>query len=58
MGDVSLKVLEKSWNFLFKKGYDPCTKPIVCLTFSLLSPCYFHRSPLIFKKTIHVSAAV
>ena len=24
-GNVSLKVLEKSWNFLFKKGYEPCT---------------------------------
>ena len=22
MGNVSLKVLEKSWNFLFKKGYE------------------------------------
>ena len=25
MGNVSLKVLEKSLNFLFKKGYKPCT---------------------------------
>ena len=25
MGNVSLKVLEKSLNFLFKKGYEPCT---------------------------------
>ena len=24
MGNVSLKVLEKSLNFLFKKGYQPC----------------------------------
>ena len=24
MGNVSLKVLEKSLNFLFKKGYKPC----------------------------------
>ena len=24
MGNVSLKVLEKSWNFLFKNGYEPC----------------------------------
>ena len=25
MGNVSSKVLEKSLNFLFKKGYEPCT---------------------------------
>ena len=25
MGNVSLKVLENSLNFLFKKGYEPCT---------------------------------
>ena len=24
MGNVSLKVLEKSLNFLFKNGYEPC----------------------------------
>ena len=24
MGNVSLKVREKSLNFLFKKGYEPC----------------------------------
>ena len=24
MGNVSLKVLEKSVKFLFKKGYEPC----------------------------------
>ena len=24
MGNVSLKVLEKSSNFLFKNGYEPC----------------------------------
>ena len=26
MGNVSLKVLEKSLNFLFKNGYEPCIK--------------------------------
>ena len=25
MGNVSLKVLEKSLNFLFKNGYEPCS---------------------------------
>ena len=25
MGNVSLQVLEKSLNFLFKNGYEPCT---------------------------------
>ena len=25
MGNVSLKVLEKSLNFLFQKGYEPCS---------------------------------
>ena len=34
MGNVSMKVLDKSLNFLFKKGYEPCR--------SLLS--LFHRS--------------
>ena len=24
MGNVFLKVLETSWNILFKKGYEPC----------------------------------
>ena len=28
MGNVSLKVLEKSLNFLFKNGYEPCTQKI------------------------------
>ena len=27
MGNVSLKVLEKSLNFLFKNGYEPCGGP-------------------------------
>ena len=26
MGKVSLKVLEKSMNFLFQKGYKPCNQ--------------------------------
>ena len=26
MGNVSLKVLEISLNFLFKKGYEPCAQ--------------------------------
>ena len=41
MGNESLKVLENSLNFLFLKGYEPCTckvvvllnKPFVCLVF-------------------------
>ena len=35
MGNVCLKVLEKSLNFLFKKGYVPCELPEVCLKFPL-----------------------
>ena len=48
MGNVSLKVLEKSLNVLFTKGYEPCIKPIVCVTFSLLSPWWFHKVPIDF----------
>ena len=31
MGNVSLKVLEKFVNFLFKKGYEPCIYKSVLL---------------------------
>ena len=31
MGNVSLKVLEKYLNFLFKKGYEPCKKTLFSL---------------------------
>ena len=30
MGNVSLKVLEKSLNFLFKNGYEPCVNCLAC----------------------------
>ena len=29
MGNVSLKVLEMSLNFLFKNGYEPCRKVLI-----------------------------
>ena len=41
MGDVSLKVLEKSLNFLSRNGYELCVlliKPIAFFRFPLPSP--------------------
>ena len=35
MGNVSLKVLKKSLNFLFKKGYEPCNALILLLLNSI-----------------------
>ena len=35
MGNVSLKVLEKSLNFLFKNGYKPCNNQSITLCISL-----------------------
>ena len=39
MGNVSLEVLEKSWNFLFKKGYEPWITPtrLICRVASTLN---------------------
>ena len=34
MGNMSLKVLEKSLDFLFKKGYEPCLN-VICTYFFL-----------------------
>ena len=45
MGNVSLKVLEKSLNFWCEKGYEPCTNrgdaTHVQLAFSCLPVCSF-----------------
>ena len=34
MGNVSLKVLEKSLSFLFKNGYEPCSVNVFQFCFS------------------------
>ena len=63
MGSVSLKVLKKSLNFLFKKGYEPCNALILLLLNSIHfffivinhekhedNVCYCHQGVLVTRR--------
>ena len=63
MGSVSVKVLKKSLNFLFKKGYEPCNALILLLLNSIHvffmvinhekhedNVCYCHQGVLVTRR--------